>query len=46
MFGDDFLERLHYGINPHWSGDILRTLLIAPSGATVRRLKQPFRTGG
>jgi len=35
MFDDDFVERLRYEINPHWQGEIPRTLLIARNGATT-----------
>jgi len=33
MFDDDFVERLRYEIDPHWQGDIPRTLLIARDGS-------------
>jgi thiol-disulfide isomerase/thioredoxin len=35
MFDDDFVERLRYEIDPHWQGDIPRTLLIARDGRTT-----------
>jgi thiol-disulfide isomerase/thioredoxin len=35
MFDDDFVERLRYEIDPHWQGDIPRTLLIARDGSTT-----------
>jgi thiol-disulfide isomerase/thioredoxin len=35
MFDDDFVERLRYEIDPHWQGDIPRTLLIARDGTTT-----------
>jgi thiol-disulfide isomerase/thioredoxin len=35
MFDDDFVERLRYEIDPHWQGDIPRTLLIARNGTTT-----------
>ena len=38
MFSDDFVERLRYEIDPQWSGDIPRTLLVAPDG-TVSSLE-------
>jgi hypothetical protein len=31
-FGDGFVERLRYEIDPHWRGEIPRTLLIARDG--------------
>jgi len=34
-FGDGFVERLRYEIDPHWQGDIPRTLLIAADGTTT-----------
>jgi thiol-disulfide isomerase/thioredoxin len=36
MFNDDFVERLHYEIDPHWQGEIPLTLLIAPDGTTTK----------
>jgi thiol-disulfide isomerase/thioredoxin len=38
MFSDDFVERLRYEIDPQWSGDIPRTLLVAADG-TVSSLE-------
>jgi thiol-disulfide isomerase/thioredoxin len=35
MFEDDFVERLRYEIDPHWQGEIPRTLLIGRDGATT-----------
>ena len=35
MFSDDFVERLRYEVDPQWSGDIPRTLLIAADGTTT-----------
>jgi thiol-disulfide isomerase/thioredoxin len=35
MFVDDFVERLRYEIDPHWQGDIPRTLLVARDGGTT-----------
>jgi thiol-disulfide isomerase/thioredoxin len=35
MFDDDFVERLRYEIDPHWQGDIPRTILIAGDGNTT-----------
>lgn len=35
MFDDDFVERLRFEIDPHWQGDIPRTLLITRSGVTT-----------
>jgi thiol-disulfide isomerase/thioredoxin len=35
MFDDDFVERLRFEIDPHWQGDIPRTLLIARNGVTT-----------
>jgi thiol-disulfide isomerase/thioredoxin len=35
MFSDDFVERLRYEIDPHWQGEIPRTLLIAADGTTT-----------
>lgn len=35
MFDDNFVERLRYEIDPHWQGEIPRTLLIAPGGGTT-----------
>jgi thiol-disulfide isomerase/thioredoxin len=32
-FGDGFVERLRYEIDPQWQGDIPRTLLIARDGS-------------
>jgi len=34
-FGDGFVERLRYEIDPHWRGEIPRTMLIARDGATT-----------
>ena len=34
-FGDGFVERLRYEIDPHWRGDIPRTMLIERDGATT-----------
>jgi thiol-disulfide isomerase/thioredoxin len=34
-FDDDFVERLRYEIDPHWQGDIPRTILIARDGTTT-----------
>jgi len=34
-FGDGFVERLRYEIDPHWRGDIPRTMLIEWDGATT-----------
>jgi thiol-disulfide isomerase/thioredoxin len=34
MFGDDFVERLRYEIDPQWQGEIPRTVLIAADGTT------------
>jgi thiol-disulfide isomerase/thioredoxin len=34
-FGDGFVERLRYEIDPRWQGEIPRTLLIAPDGAVT-----------
>jgi thiol-disulfide isomerase/thioredoxin len=33
-FGDGFVERLRYEIDPQWRGEIPRTMLIAADGAT------------
>jgi thiol-disulfide isomerase/thioredoxin len=35
MFSDDFVERLRYEIDPHWQGEIPRTVLIAADGTTT-----------
>lgn len=35
MFDDDFVERLRFEIDPHWQGDIPRTLLIERDGAST-----------
>jgi thiol-disulfide isomerase/thioredoxin len=35
MFNDDFVERLRYEIDPHWQGEIPRTLLITADGTTI-----------
>jgi thiol-disulfide isomerase/thioredoxin len=35
MFGDDFVERLRYEIDPRWQGEIPRTVLIAADGTTT-----------
>jgi thiol-disulfide isomerase/thioredoxin len=35
MFEDDFVERLRFEIDPHWQGEIPRTLLIGRNGATT-----------
>ena len=34
-FGDGFVERLRYEIDPQWQGDIPRTLLIARDGSVT-----------
>ena len=34
-FGDGFVERLRYEIDPQWQGEIPRTLLIAHDGTTT-----------
>lgn len=34
-FGDGFVERLRYEIDPQWQGEIPRTLLIARDGTTT-----------
>ena len=34
-FGDRFVERLRYEIDPHWRGEIPRTMLIERDGATT-----------
>jgi hypothetical protein len=34
-FGDGFVERLRYEIDPQWRGEIPRTMLIARDGATT-----------
>jgi thiol-disulfide isomerase/thioredoxin len=34
-FGDGFVERLRYEIDPQWQGDIPRTLLLARDGSTT-----------
>jgi thiol-disulfide isomerase/thioredoxin len=34
-FGDGFVERLRYEIDPQWHGDIPRTLLIARDGSVT-----------
>ena len=34
-FSDGFVERLRYEIDPHWRGEIPRTMLIARDGATT-----------
>ena len=34
-FGDGFVERLRYEIDPRWRGEIPRTMLIARDGATT-----------
>jgi thiol-disulfide isomerase/thioredoxin len=33
IFSDGFVERLRFEIDPHWQGDIPRTLLISRDGA-------------
>jgi hypothetical protein len=33
-FGDSFVERLRYEIDPQWRGEIPRTLLIGRDGTT------------
>jgi thiol-disulfide isomerase/thioredoxin len=35
IFGDGFVERLRYEIDPQWQGQIPLTLLIAPDGETT-----------
>jgi thiol-disulfide isomerase/thioredoxin len=35
MFSDDFVERLRYEIDPHWQGEIPRTVLIGADGSTT-----------
>jgi hypothetical protein len=35
IFGDAFVERLRYEIDPQWQGDIPRTLLLARDGSTT-----------
>jgi thiol-disulfide isomerase/thioredoxin len=35
MFSDEFVERLRYEIDPHWQGEIPRTVLIAADGTTT-----------
>ena len=34
-FGDGFVERLRYEIDPQWQGEIPRTMLIARDGAVT-----------
>jgi hypothetical protein len=34
-FGDGFVERLRYEIDPQWRGEIPRTILIARDGTTT-----------
>src|SRR6201987_3506452 len=34
-FGDGFVERLRYEIDPQWRGEIPRTMLITRDGATT-----------
>ena len=34
-FGDGFVERLRYEIDPQWKGEIPRTLLIARDGTVT-----------
>ncbi|MGY3452250.1 TlpA family protein disulfide reductase [Bradyrhizobium sp. USDA 4353] len=33
IFGDGFVERLRFEIDPSWQGDIPRTMLVTPDGA-------------
>jgi thiol-disulfide isomerase/thioredoxin len=35
IFGDSFVERLRYEIDPQWQGEIPLTFLISPDGATT-----------
>jgi thiol-disulfide isomerase/thioredoxin len=35
VFGDDFVEPLRYEVDPQWRGEIPRTILVGPDGATT-----------
>ena len=34
-FADDFIDRLQYEIDPHWHGELPRTMLIAADGKII-----------